>query len=294
MATTTPEQELGWEKRFGPYAAGAAIASAVLSFVPPFYLGQAVEGPLDRDDKVLVAVDREAFDFFLPAALQSLALLLLIPVFLYLYRAERFRIPAVPTALKVLAVLGPVLASLVPIAFQINLSDVATDFVASGGGGEDRAKDFIRDNRLPGEAIVAASLALGLAFVLASRYAIRAGLMSRFMGYLGVIIGLLLIITQLFSPGSSGSSFLQTFWLGALGALFLGRWPNGRGKAWETGEATPWPTASEARIAAKRAQREAAGEPEADEPGAEPEAQRHSEPDESRARTPRKRKRKRR
>lgn len=290
MTATTPEQQVGWEKRFGPYAAGAAIASAVLSLIPAFYIGQAVEGPLDRDDQVLAAVDREAFDFFLPAALQSLALLVLIPAFLYLYRAERFRLPDVPSAVKVLAVLGPVLASLVPIALQINLSDVAGDFVASGGGNEDRAEDFIRDNRLPAEAILAANLAMGLAYVLLSRYAIRAGLLSRFMGYLGIIIGVLLIITQLLAPGSGGGGgFLQTFWLAALGALFLGRWPNGRGRAWETGEAAPWPTASEQRMAAKRAERE-----EGDEPALEPEAPQHSEPDESRARTPRKRKRKRR
>jgi hypothetical protein len=35
---------------------------------------------------------------------------------------------------------------------------------------------------------------------------------------------------------------IQAFWLGAIGALFLGNWPGGRGPAWETGNADPWPS----------------------------------------------------
>jgi hypothetical protein len=43
------------------------------------------------------------------------------------------------------------------------------------------------------------------------------------------------------------SSVIQAFWLGAVGLLFLGRWPGGRGPAWETGEAEPWPSAAQRR-----------------------------------------------
>jgi hypothetical protein len=43
------------------------------------------------------------------------------------------------------------------------------------------------------------------------------------------------------------SAVIQAFWLGALGALFLGRWPGGRGPAWESGEAEPWPSAAQRR-----------------------------------------------
>jgi hypothetical protein len=40
---------------------------------------------------------------------------------------------------------------------------------------------------------------------------------------------------------------LQAFWLGAVGALFLGNWPGGRGPAWDSGEPDPWPSAAERR-----------------------------------------------
>jgi hypothetical protein len=39
----------------------------------------------------------------------------------------------------------------------------------------------------------------------------------------------------------------QAFWLGAVGALFLGNWPGGRGPAWVTGQPDPWPTAQQRR-----------------------------------------------
>jgi hypothetical protein len=63
---------------------------------------------------------------------------------------------------------------------------------------------------------------------------------------------------------------LQLFWFAALGMLFLDRWPGGRGPAWQTGEAIPWPGAAEQReeIERRRAEREglieAPPEPEAE------------------------------
>ena len=82
----------------------------------------------------------------------------------------------------------------------------------------------------------------------------RAGLLSRFMGALGMIVGGLLILPVL--PG--GQSTVQIFWVAALGVLILGRWPNGRGPAWDSGEADPWPTAQQRaqEMAEARAARE--------------------------------------
>jgi hypothetical protein len=79
--------------------------------------------------------------------------------------------------------------------------------------------------------------------VLVSVNAMRAGLLSRFMGVLGIIAGALLILPVL--PG--GGNFVQLFWIVALGMLFLDRWPNGRGPAWSVVEAIPWPTAAQVR-----------------------------------------------
>jgi hypothetical protein len=68
------------------------------------------------------------------------------------------------------------------------------------------------------------------------------GLLTTFMGILGAISGALIVFQF-----AGVSAIVQAFWLGALGVLFLGRWPGGRGPAWESGEAEPWPTVAQRR-----------------------------------------------
>jgi hypothetical protein len=63
------------------------------------------------------------------------------------------------------------------------------------------------------------------------------------MAILGVIAGVLLVLQLV----PLVPTVLQAFWLGAVGALFLGNWPGGRGPAWDTGEPDPWPTPAERR-----------------------------------------------
>ena len=60
----------------------------------------------------------------------------------------------------------------------------------------------------------------------------RVGLLTRFMGVLGIICGALIVL-----PILSPLPIVQTFWLGAMALLLLGRWPNGVPPAWSTGEA---------------------------------------------------------
>jgi hypothetical protein len=59
------------------------------------------------------------------------------------------------------------------------------------------------------------------------------------MGIMGVLLGGLFVLPLIASP------IIQLFWLIALGALFINRWPGGRGPAWETGEEIPWPSAQD-------------------------------------------------
>jgi hypothetical protein len=75
-------------------------------------------------------------------------------------------------------------------------------------------------------------------FVMLPLRARRVGLLTPFMGVLGAIAGALVVI-----PLAGVSSLILAFWLAALGVLLIGRWPGGRGPAWESGEAEPWPTA---------------------------------------------------
>jgi hypothetical protein len=63
------------------------------------------------------------------------------------------------------------------------------------------------------------------------------------MAILGVIAGALMVLRLM----PLVPEIIQAFWLGAMGALFLGLWPGGRGPAWETGQPDPWPSAAQRR-----------------------------------------------
>jgi hypothetical protein len=106
-----------------------------------------------------------------------------------------------------------------------------------------------------------AALALTVAIVLVSLNGMRSGLLTRFMGALGIVVG----IFQIIQVGAS-VPLVQTFWLGGLALLFAGRRPGGDPPAWRTGRAEPWPTGQQA-AEARRAKQEAkapAPEPEPD------------------------------
>jgi hypothetical protein len=108
-----------------------------------------------------------------------------------------------------------------------------------------------------------APLALAAGLLLVSLNAMRVGLLTRFMGVLGMISGGLTVFSSffLFAP------FVQAFWLLSLGFLFLGTARTTVPPAWRTGKAEPWP--SQREIAAQRAAaRQSASQPEPEvEPG---------------------------
>jgi hypothetical protein len=79
---------------------------------------------------------------------------------------------------------------------------------------------------------------LGLAFALAYSclFAMRAGLLSRFWGSLGIALGV---------AAALGLFQFSLIWFIYFGLLVLGWVPGGRPPAWAAGEAVPWPTPGE-------------------------------------------------
>ena len=65
------------------------------------------------------------------------------------------------------------------------------------------------------------------------------------MGVFGIALGPAFVLRF--------GSLILPLWLIALGALFAGRWPGGLPPAWESGEASPLPSAAERRAAASDA-----------------------------------------
>jgi hypothetical protein len=82
---------------------------------------------------------------------------------------------------------------------------------------------------------------LALPLVLMSLNALQTGLLTKFLGYLGVFAGFLIAFPIFQIP------IVQGYWLAAVAYLLSGRWPSGVPPAWSTGRAQPWPSSAEMR-----------------------------------------------
>jgi hypothetical protein len=278
-------EQLDWEARWAKPAAAAAFAAA-LFLIAGTIVRQAValEGNPDNEREFLTTIDGNAGEFIASAGLQALSFLALAGVFLYLGRAVLARRPELPTILLWLGVIGPLLLGLAGVLADIDRLDIADRFLAAGAETEKRAEDLLDDRSVLSTSLGSAgTLALAVAFVLFGINGMRVGLLTRFMGIIAAIVGVLYVI-----PLLAGPLVVQLVWLLALGVLFLGHWPGGRGPAWQTGEAIEWPSG----LARQRA-----GEADDAAPAPEPPAPVNGNDagdTPARSRTPRKRKKKRR
>jgi hypothetical protein len=93
------------------------------------------------------------------------------------------------------------------------------------------------------------TLTLAVGMVLVALNALRAGVLTRMFGYLGIIAGGLQLLVAL--------PIVQIFWLAGLGVLFAGRWPGGELPAWRSGRAEPWPSGRTAAPPRKQQRRPA-------------------------------------
>jgi hypothetical protein len=283
-----PEEQLEWERRAGRLAGISAVAAGALVLLSTFYaplFGQKLDSSRDFDK--LLRLHDHPTDVLVPSILQAIAYPLAGIALVFLYRATKARRPETLRITYLLSIVGPVAVAIAALLYGIAIVDLAGKIAGSGlpngvtdrnGGvaglagvwdvGEERARDLTTNSSLfTATAILdfAANLAYGFALVLIGINAMRAGLLSRFIGVLGIVAG---VVTVLFR----GSGPIEAFWLIAVGLLIMDRWPSGRGPAWETGEATPWPTAMDRQreLIEKRggAEPDEEPEPESDDEGA--------------------------
>jgi hypothetical protein len=267
------QEQLEWEARAGRLAALAALLTGgllVASLVFSFSL------PHSASDTKGYLVDIEAHKngYMIATILATGATLAFIGPLLFLYEVTAYRRPEIPTVARVLAVAAPILVAAFGIWLQVKRGEAADQFSAGAVKTNKHAEDVYKDATGAASGVqFAAFIALGLSIVMISLNAMRAGVLSRFMGILGVILGVILVLPLIPAP------VIQLFWVLALGGLFLGQWPGGRGPAWETAEPIPWPLPDRGRPV-ERDEADIVAEPEP-----EPETAATQNP-----RTPRKRK----
>lgn len=240
------EEQLQWEARWGrPAGIAAIVAGAMLLVSAMLFFPEDREG-IERNPDLLLSIDDQAGSYMASAVLSALAGLLLIGVFLYLFRATLARGGGVPPWFIYLVIGAPILYAISTAAGAVEAIDLAREFAGGepirGEQGADRARDLGGTTAVLVALATAGTVGVAFLFVMLPLRARRVGLLTPFMGILGVIAGAL-VVFQL----TGISSVIQAFWLGALGMLLLGRWPGGRGPAWETGRPQPWPSAAQRR-----------------------------------------------
>jgi len=261
---TTPEETLAAEAGRRMKAGGAAIAAGVLTLVGALVaLAANSDFPTERLVDALRAnfgdgpasgpgfVARKVlfFDDNLVAILgarliPSLATALAGAALAALYMSTRARNPQASKLPLIAAIAGSVLCIVASIAGAVSLASDVSGFAGAAQQTEQAARDTLRSSFTQTAFALAAlgTFIVGLSFVLTSLNAMRVGLLTRFMGVLGIIVGVLFLL-----PLDGQLPFVKIFWLIALGVLLLGRWPRGMPPAWVTGEAQPWPTQQQIR-----------------------------------------------
>jgi hypothetical protein len=238
----TPDDQLQWEARWAVPAAVASFGAAFLLIISATIFFPEDRKGIGRAPDLLLSIDDQPGAYIASAALTALAALLLLGVFYYLFRAVVARRGGVPQWFVYLVYAAPVLFAVGSVVYALQATDIADKFASGtpirGEAGEDRAEKLSDISPVLVAAQTAGTVGVAFLFVMLPLRARRVGLLTPFMGILGAIAGGL-IVFQL----AGVSAIVQGFWLAALGMLFLGRWPGGRGPAWETGEATPWPSA---------------------------------------------------
>lgn len=272
------EETLAWEAEQRPRAGYAAIAAGVLLFAS-FVVANVAFGdspsvaltdgfrdalgqPLPGGRQGLLTesamwFDDHAVELIGVTALSALGTALIALTLGYLFRATKSRRPETPRYFLYFALVGPILYGIGPLISTASAVLSASSYVSAGDFSTLGAHDALRT----GTGIAVAQgfvgvgqLATAVAVVLVSLNAMRVGLLPRFVGVLGCIVGALLILPTFFGP----PAIVQSFWLVALGLLILGR-VRAVPPAWSSGRAEPWPSRQALR---ERKERAARGEPE--------------------------------
>jgi len=293
----TPEEILAEEAAGRQRAGLAALAAALLTILGVILTTIGQPSASQFDDKIVTVVDamgRTANGQPIPpgrisafaveigqhpwvpivgAVVYGLGSLAIFFAMAYLFRAARARRPGMPQIALILAAVGSVGFGVGRAVSEVARYLGARSFVDAVDKTNSAATDALSPTAtLVGQLIWETSaLALGFGIAIISLNAMRVGLLTRFMGVLGVIVGV--AVAPILPIDQQG--IIRVFWLAALGMLFLGRLPSGTPKAWATGQAEPWP--SQQQLREQREAARAGAETTQDEPEA-PRASRRGAP----------------
>jgi hypothetical protein len=237
------EDRLAYEARVrNRQAALAAAAGILLILGVAIQLGGAHVNVSEKTLGLVTEHKRFARDL-IGSIVTALSLFAVAGTLHFLWGAARAREPNLkPPFMGWLAIAGGVIEGIAVVVYVVAFGSAANDFVSHG------SQTFPQANALLGRPTLLIPqignylglFLLAIALVMVSLNAMRVGLLTRFLGYLGIIGGVLTIIPLVPIP------IVEAYWLLALAYLLSGRWPSGVPPAWSSGRAEPWPPSQRA------------------------------------------------
>jgi hypothetical protein len=275
------EAQLAWEARQRPRAGIAAIVAGILMIAGYLWVGVAFrDGPRAGFLESLAQAEQPgaigaepslrtpAFQFYEDHAatvigsslVRALALIAFAWALTFLAVATRARRPELPRPVVYIGLFGAVLLAVASVLGGVRTVTGVSSYL-DGSVTVDASREIGDDSLLITADIInqLGPLALAAGLFLISLNAMRVGLLTRFLGILGIISGVLTVAPQLMPL-----PVVQSFWLISLGLLMLGAVRGGAPPAWSTGNAEPWP--SQREVAEARRARSARNAPAQDQP----------------------------
>jgi len=240
----TPEEIVARETRARTRRAAVAIVAAVLVMVAAVVQLSGPHTNVNEETLSLLTFNKRAPRDLIASVISAIGTFAVVWTLLDLWQSSRARNPErVRPWLRILVLVGGILDSVIAVIYAAILTSKAHEFATTGAQTYDQAQRLTSGSLMVTLQLLGflGAFLIAIAFVLVSMQAMAQGLLTRFVGYLGMFAGALVLfqITQV--------PVVQSFWLVAVAYMVSGRWPTGLPKAWTTGQAEPWPSSAEMR-----------------------------------------------
>lgn len=243
------------------YLLSGIIISETLKGAPTVGLLQGIEPALSGVANPTVSpraaevkfISHHALPLIAGSVLAGIAIGALTLVLLLLVDATRFRRPESWSLTRPLVLFGGIAVAVVSIAHQVLSAILTHKFVIGhdfSGHAVNLALTKGTANELSDYLDLVAGLALATGMIATMVGTMRVGLLTRWVGVLGIFTGVLIFLPI----GGATLEVVPAFWMVAMGLLYAERWPGGDPPAWTSGEARPWPTRADQRAAKQAAE----------------------------------------